>query len=101
MLRAVDFMSKHNGKIHRHPGGYWTSDPFETYADVFNSSTVAALVDRGVARYVEWKVGYRGKFPIVAELVPPAAASNKTYVGDPDPEMVQAISRLIDDGGPP
>lgn len=69
MQQAVDYARKHGGQLARFPGGYWC-EPDRTQWDshrapqTFSTSTVQALVARGVAEYVEWKDGRNGTFPI-------------------------------------
>ena len=78
MRTLVDWMREQpDQSIHRHPGGYWRNkDPLEpcppikgTYIGSFGTSTVQAIVDRGVAEYTEWQEGRSGRFPIQARLV--------------------------------
>lgn len=68
MREALDYASKHGGQLERFPGGYWC-EPGRTQWDVnphvsFSTSTVNALVSRGLAEYTEWKDGRNGRFPI-------------------------------------
>jgi hypothetical protein len=46
----------------RHQGGFWTS--IDGRHPVFGTSTIEALVKRGVAEYTEWKDGRIAPFPI-------------------------------------
>lgn len=73
MKRAVEYMRKHGGKIERFAGGYWTNSATASFRDTFGSSTISALVKRDVAKYVEFRAGRYGEFPIRAELVPAQA----------------------------
>lgn len=68
MREALDYASKHGGQLERFPGGYWC-EPGRMQWNVnshvsFSTSTVNALVSRGLAEYTEWKDGRNGRFPI-------------------------------------
>lgn len=71
MQQLVDYMRKHGGKVYRHPGGFWGHQQWSAHDRLwFGTSSVDALVSRGVATYTEWKEGRRGngRFPIEATL---------------------------------
>lgn len=68
MLVAITFMEAHAGKMTRHPGGCWWG-PVRDHTIHFDTSTVQALVDRGVARYSKWQEGAGCTFPVEAELI--------------------------------
>ena len=71
MQHAVDYAKQHDGKLHRHPGGFWGAPSWwDEHRALFGTSTVAGLVRRGAAAYTEWKEGRNGRFPIVATLTP-------------------------------
>jgi hypothetical protein len=57
MQQLITSMQVHGGTVERFPGGY-----------SFGTSTVEALVSRGIAEYSEWKDGRSGRFPIKAKL---------------------------------
>lgn len=70
MQSLVRFMSlRPDRSVHRHPGGYWSGpgDP-KSFMSLFGTSSVAALVKRGVAEYSLWKPGRAGPFPVRATL---------------------------------
>jgi hypothetical protein len=67
MSKALDRIQKAGGYTVRTAGGYWW--PGEVRSHWFGTSTVAALVKRGVLNYTEWKEGHNYKFPIRADLV--------------------------------
>lgn len=71
MRELVRFMSlRPDRSVHRHPGGTWSGpgNP-KSFMSLFGSSSVAALVKRGVAEYSIWKPGRSGPFPVRATLV--------------------------------
>lgn len=72
MLQLAAEMRKH-GFVTRHPGGFWCCGSY-SIAGSYGTSTVEALVLRGVAEYSEWQEGRNGLFPIRATLVAKAEA---------------------------
>ena len=73
MMECRDFMQKHGGKIHRHPGGFWSHETWNQHEGGINfgTATVEALISRGVAKYTRWKAGRRypaSSFPVEATL---------------------------------
>lgn len=66
MQRAVRLAMDSGGKLIRYPGGYWRGGG----AGHVGTSTVEALVKRGVGSYSAWKESRRGKFPIELTLTP-------------------------------
>lgn len=80
MERLIEWMrSRPDRSVHRHPGGYWwEQDPRSTYLSGFGTTTVAALVSRGVAEWVEWQDGRSGRFPIQARLIEAASSEDGT-----------------------
>lgn len=66
MTAMIEQMRHQEGHIWRHPGGFWGAKTWGYPS--WNSSTVAALVARGVAAYDEWKDGHRFRFPVRATL---------------------------------
>jgi hypothetical protein len=72
MQTLVAYMRTHGGKIHRHPGGYWSHAEWNQYSGgiTFGTNSVEAIVSRGAATYTEWQESKRGggRFPIVATL---------------------------------
>lgn len=70
MQQVVDWMKSHGGTITRYPGGFWWIENAtgKTVHQAYGTSTVQALVRRGVAEYCEWKGNAAGRFPIKARL---------------------------------
>ena len=68
MRQAVAFARQHGGMLYRHPGGFWSGPEFSGYGESYGSSTVEALVARGVVEYAGWKEGRNGRFPIIAKV---------------------------------
>jgi hypothetical protein len=70
MQELVAYMREHGGKIHRHPGGFWAKPAYGYLGKSYGTSSVEALVKRGVAQYTQWKDSSRGggRFPIEATL---------------------------------
>lgn len=68
MTDALDAMKKHGG-LKRLPGGFWIRPSAPTFAGEswFGTTTMEALVKRGVAKYTEWTGDPR--FPIRVEAV--------------------------------
>jgi hypothetical protein len=57
------------GKLIRYPGGYWAAEHWERWITPwYGTSTIEALVIRGLAIYTEWKQGRPNKFPVAMEL---------------------------------
>ena len=63
MQDAYNVAQKSEGKIYRLPGGFWYFNK-KYEGSYIGTTTVEALVSRGLATYTEWKEGRRGKFPI-------------------------------------
>lgn len=70
MQRCLDFVRANDGQIHRHPGGFWAARAFDVRsgAEHFGTTTVEALVSRGVLVYSQWKENRAGRFPTQATL---------------------------------
>lgn len=66
MRRAFDYAKKHGGTLKRLPGGFWVS---EAGGISYGTTTIRALVARGVASYSEWKKGANGEFPIAVTII--------------------------------
>jgi len=71
MLQAIEHMKANNGKLFRYPGGYWAPANWLWFEPSFGTSTIEALVQRGIAHYTEWKKHSKsdGQFPIQVELL--------------------------------
>ena len=62
-----------NGKLLRYPGGFWAIEGWRgAHAGTwFGTSTIEALVSRGVAEYTAWKERGNGtRFPIEMTVKP-------------------------------
>lgn len=68
MTNALRWIKEWGGKVKRYPGGFWSS-PQAFLSVTFGTSTIEALVKRGVMAYSEWKDGRNGRFPIEANLI--------------------------------
>ena len=69
MRRCLDFIRRHDGQIHRHPGGYWAGRDWRSgTGESFRSKTVEALVARGLLTYPDWTTECLGRFPSRATL---------------------------------
>ena len=69
MQKAIGQMRKHNNKLVRLPGGWWLGEGVSRFqGPMFGTSTVEALVKRGLAEYTTWKDGRNGAFPIECML---------------------------------
>lgn len=66
MQQCIDSMRTHGNTIERFPGGFWRCEAGGGYS--FGTSTVEALVSRGIAEYTQWQPGRNGSFPIRATL---------------------------------
>ncbi len=64
---AIKYARARDGKFYRFPGGYWYFDK-QCNSQYVGTTTVEALVVRGIATYTQWQEGKRGKFPIEATL---------------------------------
>jgi len=67
MREAVARAKTAGGLLTRYPGGFWCAGNYSQW-DSFGTSTVEALVKRGVMKYCAWQDGKHGRFPIAAEL---------------------------------
>ena len=68
-----------SGVIIRHPGGHWWAGEKE-----FCTSTVVALIFRGLLKYTKWHEGRRGTFPVEAALLQPPTAKGSPCPGSDD-----------------
>lgn len=81
MLSLLAFMREQHGEIHRHPGGFWTTETWSGRPS-YGTASIESLVDRGLAEYTQYKAhreiihvdprqapgAGRGDFPITARL---------------------------------
>lgn len=72
MRAAVIYAKKFQNKIVRYQGGYWARANWEGAHKEhwFSTSTIQALVSRGLADYTQWQDGRAGHFPIEVTLTP-------------------------------
>lgn len=70
MLDAVSYAKKFDNKIVRYPGGFWARENWagERREHYFGTTTIQALVDRGLAEYTKWQDG-RSRFPVEMTLI--------------------------------
>lgn len=70
MQELVTYMRENGGKVQRHPGGFWAREGYSYLSHSFGTSSVEAIVSRGVAQYSKWQDSKRGngRFPIEAML---------------------------------
>lgn len=80
MQSALKFANDHGGKIARYPGGFWMEEDFKSVAGrrviSFGTSTVEALVSRGLMVYSKWQEGKHRTFPIEATVTKSVLHSN-------------------------
>lgn len=69
MQRAVEYAKESGGKIVRYPGGFWAKQNWrgEQYEKWYGTTTIQALVSRGVFEYTQWHEG-RSRFPVEVTL---------------------------------
>ena len=71
MLECLALMKENGGKIVRFPGGFWAQEGWNHHGQSFGSSTIEAMISRGLASYTAWQkhgIGI-GKFPVEATLL--------------------------------
>jgi hypothetical protein len=83
MRDAVEYARQHGGVLVRYPGGFWAKGGWRGCGCGvwFGTTTVNALLERGVAEVVEWKEGRSCRFPIkvkVRELTPQTTMPQNT-----------------------
>lgn len=66
MHSAINFAKKNGDKLIRQPGGFWRAEGVQY--PWFGSSTINALVDRGVAEYTQWQERKNGGQPFPIEM---------------------------------
>lgn len=74
MRDAIIYAQKFDNKIVRYPGGFWARENWEgsRKEHSFGTTTIQALVDRGLAQYTKHEEGRNGRFPVEMTLVIPA-----------------------------
>jgi hypothetical protein len=70
MQDALDYARKYGNKLMRYPGGFWCQEGLSSWSRPwFGTSTVEALVTRGVGEYTQWVDGKHGRFPVEMTVV--------------------------------
>jgi hypothetical protein len=69
MRQLREFILKNGGDIKRFPGGFWTLEPVGRLPS-FGTSSVQALVTRGILKYTDWRKhsGSDRQFPVQASI---------------------------------
>jgi hypothetical protein len=72
MQQAMLYALDNGGKLCRYRGGFWAMENWRKgQIPWFGTSTVRALVSRGLMSYTEWQEGRKGRFPIAAAVSKP------------------------------
>ena len=72
MQEAMLYALVNGGKLCRYRGGFWAKENWHNGQHPwFGTSTVKALVSRGLMLYTEWHEGHSGRFPIAAVVSEP------------------------------
>jgi hypothetical protein len=67
MQEAMMYALANGGKLRRYRGGFWAMENWrEGQHPWFGTSTVKALVSRGLMSYTDWHAGRKGPFPVAA-----------------------------------
>jgi hypothetical protein len=64
---AIQYARAKDGNFYRVAGGYWYFDKYRN-SQYVGTTTVEAIVKRGIATYTEWKQGRFRTFPVKATL---------------------------------
>lgn len=65
MQQAMLYAMVNGGKLRRYRGGFWAMENWRHgQFPWFGTSTVEALVSRGLMSYSEWRDGRKGRFPV-------------------------------------
>lgn len=67
MRRAINWAAAGDGKLHRHPGGVWGASGDKRDGH-FPTSTILALIARGLATVTAERKGPHGRFPTEVTL---------------------------------
>lgn len=79
MQDAITIATANGGKLTRYPGGFWCRSGLNTHEHPwFGTTTIQALVSRGVFAYSQWFEGGRSRFPVEVTL----AAATQTDSGE-------------------
>ena len=69
MEDAVSIAKENGGKLSRYPGGFWCRPGLKSYERPwFGTTTIQALVSRGVFTYSQWFNGTHSRFPVEVTL---------------------------------
>jgi hypothetical protein len=69
MIAAVSLARENGGKLTRYEGGFWCRSGLKDYENPwFGTTTIQALVSRGVLVYSRWFNGSRARFAIEVTL---------------------------------
>jgi hypothetical protein len=71
MLEAQALAAKYGGQLERYPGGFWSVPGISQWSrgyPFFGTTTVHAMVKRGVATYCEFRGGRNGDFPVKVRI---------------------------------
>ncbi len=68
MRALLAWIADHGGEIYRFPGGYWTASPFRSERN-WGTTSIEALVSRGLLEYTEWRESRACRFPVKARIV--------------------------------
>jgi hypothetical protein len=70
MQEAMLYAMDNGGKVCRYRGGFWAMENWcKGQHPWFGTSTVKALVSRGLMSYTEWQEGRNGRFPVAAVVI--------------------------------
>lgn len=72
MQQAMLYALVNGGKLCRYRGGFWAMENWRKgQYPWFGTSTIKALVSRGLMSYTAWQEGRKGRFPIAAVVSEP------------------------------
>jgi hypothetical protein len=73
MQEAMMYALANGGILRRYRGGFWAMENWrEGKHPWFGTSTVKALVSRGLMSYTDWHAGRKGPFPVAAVVAEPS-----------------------------
>ena len=67
MDEALAYLREY-GALVRHDGGFWACKRWDGEGKWFGTSTVYAIVDRGLARFSRYATSREGRFAVEARL---------------------------------
>jgi hypothetical protein len=81
MQAAFNYAVANGNRILRFPGGYWAREGWQPHELSFGTTTIDALVFRGVAQYTDFQEGRSGRFPVEITIClcekPPTLIANE------------------------